>query len=266
MHRTLVASLLTLSVVAGCGDDEDPRVQPVRDYIESANRVQARATPRFTEANEAFKKFAEGDLKGRKAGRDLRTAELQIASARQEVAALRPPAEARRLHDLLLRTYDLNVLLAAETRQMAGFVPRATEALARLRGVQRRLRRGLRVSGGASKQVRALRAYAADLQGVRDRLNELEAPATMVADRDTQVRVLGEARQTALRLARAIEREDAPAVERLLGEFGASDDPQPELAGLTKSQIAAYRQRIVTLNRAGAAVRAERARLARELL
>lgn len=264
MARAAALGCITLLALTGCGGGDSDKDR-VTDYLKEANAVTERHNARFAAANETFKKFADGDLKGRKAGKELRRAELDIATVQSELAALHPPARARHLHELLLRAYELNVLMAAETRQMAGYVPRAQEALRRLSPIQKRLRKGLQASG-ASSQVAALRRYAASLKGVTDRLAELEVPPTLASDRETQLRVLGRARSLGLQLARAIEREDAPTVRRLLRRFTSGGDPQPELAGLATGSIEAYRQRLVTIDRAAADARAERARLARDLL
>lgn len=263
--RAAVVAALAAFAVAGCGGG-DPDQEAVEDYLNAANDVAQQSTERFAAANDSFQKFAKGDLKGKKAGKELRRAELDIANVQQQVAALEPPPKARKLHDLLLRSYELNILMAAEQRQMAGYVPRAQEALKRLQGIQKRLRRGLKGATEPSRQTGALRRYGRELQTVRDRLRELEVPPALAADRETQLRVLGRARSLGLQLARAIQREDAPAVRRLLARFTEGGDPQPELAKLSKGSIEAYRQRLVAIDRASAAARAERARLAREFL
>lgn len=245
-------------LLPGCGGTSD--TDRLTAFIDDANAIQQRAAPRFTAADDAYRRFAEGKLRGRAAELELRRAELDVEAARQELAALSPPPQARRLRTLLLRSYELNVLLAAETRQMAVYLPRAQDALEDLAGVRRRLRRSLR-STVPARQVSALRAYATSLRAVRDRIDRLTAPPTMVADQETQLRVLGRARSLAQRLAAAIEREDAEEVVALLDRFRDGGDPRPDLADLGDGAIRAYGQRLRELDRAAQAVRSERARL-----
>jgi hypothetical protein len=259
----LVVAALAAAVLAGCGE-EAPRDR-VGAYLDAVNAVQRDAGPRFAEANTAFRDFAEGKVDGRRARFRLRKAETDIDAARRRLAAIGPPAEARRLHGLVQRYFEMSVLLAAETRQLAEFLPAARRDLARLEPSRRRLRRDLRVGRGPAAQEAALRAYAGSLGGVLRRLGALRPPPALAADHETQQRKLRAARRLALDLARAIAARDALRVEALLSRFGEDRDPRPDLARLGRGALRAYRQRLGRLQQAGADVQAERSRVARRL-
>jgi hypothetical protein len=254
--------LLAVLAAAGCGDERRP--DPVATYIERANAVQARSATRFTAANQTFEQFAKGKLGGPQATRRLREAELDIETARQRLAALRPPPAARRLHALLLRTYEMNVLLAAETRQMAAYVPRAQLAFRLLDRISRRLSSALRRARTPAGQVRALKSYVKALDRMRGVLQRLDPPPVLEADRNTQLRRLASVQPVARQLARAIERRDADAVSRLIVRFREGGGTPPGRAGLRKGAIVAYQQRIARIDQAAADARTELARLARK--
>ncbi|MCW2999093.1 MAG: hypothetical protein JWN65_2642 [Solirubrobacterales bacterium] len=261
MRRVLAAAVLA-TLVAGCGSKSAP--DPIDAYVVAANAVQSTAAPRFAAANDAYRQFAKGTLKGTKAAFALRQAELQIEAARQRLAQLHPPPAARRLHALLLRTYELNVLLAAETRQMAAYTPRAQLELRRVDAIRKALQRKLSSAGGPGQQVSALRSYAAAIARAQDRLSRANPPPVLVAGREAQLQLLGRSRPAALALARAIERRDSPAVSRLMVRFKASGTPIRGTAALTRGALAAYRQRVTEIDRSGSRAQTELARLLRK--
>ena len=263
MRRTLPIVLLVMAsaIGAGCGGTSD--LDRVRVYFNDVDSVYARASPQFEAANETYRKFSEGQLKGAAAEFDLRQAELGIEDARQHLVALRPPVQAARLHGLVLRAYELNVLMAAETRQLAFFVPRAERIVTRLNRARTTLRKDLGVAGGLQRQSKALRTYARRVGALRDELTRLRPPPALAAAKETQLRLLRTTRSLTLRLIRAIRAQDKPAITTLLERFGGAADPEPGRARWQTGAIRAYRQRIVDIDRASAAATAERARVVR---
>ncbi|WP_372791607.1 hypothetical protein [Paraconexibacter sp.] len=263
MRRRLPVVLVVLAsaLIGGCGGTSD--ADRVRAYFDDVDDVYQSAGPQFRTANDTYKKFSEGTLKGSSAEFELRRAELGIEDARQRIATLEPPVPARRLHTLVLRAYQLNVLMAAETRQLAFFVPRAERIVTRLNSARRELRKDLGVSGGLERQTRALRAYARRVGGLRDELTRLRPPPALAAAKETQLRLLTNTRSLTLRLIRAIAAQDKPAITSLLDRFSAAGDPEPDRARWQTGAIRAYRQRIVEIDRASAAATAERARVVR---
>lgn len=257
-----IAAVAATAVLAGCGGSSDP--DPVDRYVDAVNAVQRGAAPQFEAANTAYQQFAKGKLRGRAAATRLRQAELDIEAARQRLAAVHPPAQARHLHELVLRTFELNVLMAADTRQMAIYQSQSQAALAPLTGLRKQLRRKLGSAAGPDGQIRALRSYAAAVERIQHRMNRLHPPAILDSTRQTQLTLLGRAGPLARRLAAAIERRDAPAVTRLIRSFRAAGVSPQESRGLLRGSILAYRQRLEAIDRTGAQARAELARLVRQ--
>ncbi len=253
------AVLAVAAAIAGCGGTSD--LDRVRGYLEDVDAVYRTADPRFRAANETYRRFAEGELKGEKAEFDLLRAELAIEEARQKVAALTPPVPAERLHPLVVRAYQLNVLMAAETRQLAHFVPRAESIVERVDKARRKLRKDLGAAGGLERQSRVLRTYARRVTTLRAELAALRPPPALAAARRTQLDVMANTRKLTLQLVRAIGRQDKPTIERLLDRFATAGDPDPERERWQKGAIEAYRQRIIDIDRATAAATAERARV-----
>ena len=270
MRRVVTAALAGTAALAagaglatGCGGGDaaqDDRAR-VEGYVERANVVQRRAQPRIDAANATYEAWAKRTLKGAEAELALRQAELDLAGVEQELAALRPPEPARELHRRLLRTYELRIGLAAETRAMAGYVPRAERALAGLNRVRTRLRDRLRDARTAPQQVAALTAYGARLAAVQARLERLEVPPVLTPTHRSQVARLRETRALATRLARAIARKDAARVAKLLRVFRQAGGPDPVGDRLAEGAIAAYQQRVARVGLATGAVQREQARL-----
>lgn len=265
MRRTRLALTgaltLTAALATGCGEKQTD--DPLAAYITRANAVQARSAAPFAAANATFAAFAKGTLDGPKATLELRQAEAAIAAGQERLEALTPPPVARRLHALLLRTYELNGLLAAEIRQLATYVPRAQIVFGLLDRISRRLARSLRRADTPEGQVRALERYVESLGRMQGALRRLRPPPVLIADRETQLIRVTRARSVAGRLSRAIARRDAVTVARLIVRFREGGRTPPGRAGLRTGAIAAYRQRIVAIDLAAAAARTEQGRLAR---
>lgn len=258
----LLICLAAAPGLASCGGgDEDPASTAVKDYIREANVVQQRARPALETAQKRYEAFAKGKLKGEKAELELRESEIALAGARRRVAAVEAPAPARELRRRLLRTYDLTVALAAETRQVAVYTPRARAALLRLQRVRRGLRDRLRGSRDPGRQVAALKRYARRLDAVRTTLTALEVPAVLAPTQTEQVERLVRTRSLARQLAAAIEKRDAGGTARLLKAFRGAGDASPLADRLARGAVIAYGQRLTVLARAGGDVTREQARL-----
>jgi hypothetical protein len=256
-----LASTLVVSFTA-CGSSSAP--DPLTGYVDTLNAVQRRAAPRFQSANATYKKVAKGQLGGRSAAFALRRAELDIEGARQRIEAVRAPPEATRLRRLLLRAYALNVLMAADTRQMAVYSAQSKRLLAPLGALRKRLRSRLAQAAGPAGQIRALRSYALAVRRIRLRLDRLNPPPLLASTREAQQALLQRAGPLASQLADAIGRRDPQAVARLTVRFRSSGVSPRQTRGLLRGSILAYRERLVQLDRAGAAAQTELARLLRD--
>jgi hypothetical protein len=106
--------LLTSAALAGCGGGDSTRDR-VDAYLKAATGLQQEAKPRFTAANEAYVAFARDELEPQAAIARFERAETDIAAARDDLAELEPPVEARRLHSRLVLFYDQNLAFARAT-------------------------------------------------------------------------------------------------------------------------------------------------------
>lgn len=261
-RRTLAAALAVAAAVplSGCGGDER---DDVNDFIREANRVQQSAGPALRRADDAYRAFSAGQLDDARALLESRRAEGLLREARGDLAALDPPEQARELHERLLRLYDLNIDLAAETTLLAAYVPAAAEVVAPLRVITERLQRRLRSADQPAAQAEALRRYRRSVNRQLTRLRRLDPPPLLAGTDQGQKERLLAAGQLAERLQRAVVRRDSQGVARLLLRFrrlgaGASRGLEPEA-------LNAYTRRYRGITRAAIALERERKRLAREL-
>lgn len=255
--------LLVAALVFGaCGDGGRDRVER---YIEEANRIQQRADPAFQRANEAYVRFSQRELAPAVATRDLARAERAIRATRARIAALTPPAEARLLHRRLLRVFDANAAMAAETTQLARYLPRAQQAVAPLEAISARLRRRLADASAPAAQGRALRRYESELGRLIGRLRALEPPPVLQPTHEAQLARLQSARDLAKQLRRALAAQDGRRVARLLLRFRKVDQAGRRAESVTARAIRAYGRRYRELTAVAQAAQRERTRLERAL-
>ena len=162
----IVALSLTTLGFAACGGGPDAR-ERVEDYLRDANRVQAGWADSFKQANDAYIAFSRSELDGNRAVVALDAAERDIRAAREALGRLRPPADARPLHDKLLRLFEMNIDFADQSALLAGYVPASERALAPLDGANQRLQRDLDAAEDAGAQARALERFSARLRRIR---------------------------------------------------------------------------------------------------
>jgi hypothetical protein len=269
-HLVAVVALLGLlslgAAVAGCGGDERDAVRErVEHYIESEREVMERTAPQLERANQAYIAYSKGELEAESASGQVAEAERAIRAARDGVLVLDPPAEARPLHEDLLRYLDLNVGLARETKRLVTYVPAAASALAPLARVNRRLELRLALSEDSGEQARELDRFAESVGAIRADLRALNPPGVLRPTHGDQLRRLAVTRRLAGRLRDALRAQDAVQVSRLLKRF-RGDASEPDARRLLANQaLARYSERLRELTDAGAAVQREQLRLARSL-
>lgn len=260
------ALLLALAAaLGGCGGSGDDARERVEAFVDRANTVQARYAPQFERANEAYTSFVRGGLGDAAAARDLGAAQEAIREARADVAALEPPAEARTLHDRLLRFLDVNLDLARQTTRMAVYRPGAEDALAPLDRVNRRLDDRLAGAADAPEQARALGRFERSLEEILGALRGLRPPAVLRPTHADQIRRLAATRSLAGRLRRALLDEDAAEVARLIERFRSNARDRGGRRKLAAAAVRRYDERYQQLTEAYADVQREQARLDRAL-
>ena len=247
------------------GDDSDSVRERTQQYIESEQEVMRRAQPDFEQANEAYLAYTKGELEPETAVEQVEDAERAIRNARDGVLVLDPPAEARRLHDNLVRYLDMNVDLADQTTLLVRYVPAAAGVLAPLDSANRRLQDRLADADRSEAQARLLDRFAASVGSIAGDLQDLEAPAVLRPVHAEQVRRLDSTQRLARRLERALRAQDAERVSLLLQQFRDSASEPTARRLLVNQAVAHYNRRLRQLTAAYAEVQQEQTRLARTL-
>lgn len=263
--RSLPAGLwlLVAALVFGaCGDGRRDRVER---YIDQANVIQQRSEPAFRRANAAYTRFSQRQLASVGAVRDLARAERAIRATRARLATLTPPPEAQPLHRRLLRVFDANAAMAAETTQFARYLPGAEQAVAPLDAINTRLRRRLAGASAPAARDRALRRYQADLDRMTGRLRVLEPPPVLEPTHEAQLARLQSARDLARQLRQALGDQDSRRVARLLLRFRGLNRPGSRGETLAARAIRAYGRRYRELTAVAQDAQRERTRLERAL-
>jgi hypothetical protein len=255
----VLAVVLALPGALGaCGSNARDRVN---DYVKDANAIQEKAAPEFARADAAYKSFSKDKL-AKSAPADLERAEAAIRDTRTKLAALHPPAEARRLHTLLLRVFDLNIGLAHETTLMGEYLPAANEATKPLKDINARLGRGLK-SAKVADQTRTLGTYRGELRKVVRALQKLDPPPLLAALHADQVSRLQSTMTLAAQLRSALKAGDQQRVSDLLIRFRSLNSLTG--TGISHQALVAYEERQQDVSRASQALQREQNRLAATL-
>jgi hypothetical protein len=260
-RKAAVLAVLAVLLAAGCGDDEREGVQR---YIARANSVQERYAPQFHEANDAYARFAKGELSSMRADGELTAAENALRDAKSQLARIKPPPSATELHRRLLRLVGMNADFAAESTALARYLPAARKELRRVGRIGNQLRSRLQDADTPEAQAAALDRYARAIDRRYDALYQLEPPPILVATHQAQLGRMSASSRLARRLRRASEARDSGRVARLLLEFRALSR-QSDSGQLTRRALREYETRYRAINSAAAALRREQSQLEQRL-
>jgi hypothetical protein len=261
VRRALGLVLLTLLVLTGCGSSEkDKRRDAVNDYLGRVDTIQRRFAPSFEIANRAYRDFAKGKT-GKKQLQRLRGAEVSIIAARNELRALTPPKDARKLHGLLLELYDLDAAIGLEAITLQQFLPDVRNVLEQLSSVNNDYRSDLSKTTTAGEQATALDAYANAVTQVVKRFEKLAPPPALRPWKSSQITRLNQVVQTAHDLATALRVGDRDAVAALIKRFRFLLSHQPNVSQAQHDAVKAYDDRLVGVTKLQGKIAAEHQRL-----
>jgi hypothetical protein len=172
--RIGVAAVLVV-LLAGCGGGGGhPRRDAVNAYFVKVDSAEAPLLNRRIAIGNALRTFsmstnAPAEVKA------LKQAQKQILAAERRVAAIEPPADARKIHADLLALLRLEESLTGDLVLTTTYVPQFKAAIAATTPAGTALSKELRTAKGWSAQTDAFAAYRAALEPVVAKLDTLTA-------------------------------------------------------------------------------------------
>jgi hypothetical protein len=261
VRRALGLVLLTVLLVTGCGSSaKSKRRDAVNSYLNQVDQIQTRFTPSFNLANQAYRDFAKGKT-GKKQRDRLRGAEVAIIGARNSLQQLTPPADARKLHRLLLQLYNLDASLGLEALTLQQFLPRVRTVLKNLSRVNSSYRSDLASTTTTGEQATALDSYSAAIAGVVKDFRQLAPPPALGPWQTSQVTRLQQIVETGHQLAKGLRVGDRTAVAALIKRFRFLLSHQPNVSQAQHDAVRAYDSRLVGITRLQGRIQSEHQRL-----
>jgi hypothetical protein len=261
VRRTLGLVLLIVLVASGCGSSaKDKRRNAVNQYLNRVDQIQSRFAPSFTLANQAYRDFARGKG-GKKQLAKLRGAEIAIVGARDQLQQLDPPKDAQKLHEQLIKLYNLDAALGLEAITLQQFLPQVQQVLKDLARVNKGYRTRLGQTTTAGEQATALDSYANEVAGVVKEFRTLAPPPALAPWRVAQMTRLQQIVDTGHLLAKALRVGDRNAVKGLIVRFRFLLGHQPNVSQAQHDAVKAYDNRLVGINRLQGKIQQEHQRL-----
>ena len=258
--RLVASALVSLLLVAGCGDDER---ESVESYIEQVNAIQADLREPLSSVAQVNVEFSTKGSELERLRPRLERSERTMRDLNSRVERLVPPEQAAGLHRAFLALVDAQADLAGEVAAMASFLPELRAAVEPVAPASRRLRQKLTVVQTPVAQAAELDRYRAGLALAVKRLEALDPPRALAPSRDAQLRSLRSVRASAANLAGALRADDREALPRLIAAF-ANAGRSGESVSAQKAQIAAikaYNRRVAHIQDLAETVTNERIRL-----
>jgi hypothetical protein len=257
-----VAALAALALT-GCGSAKDDRRDAVNDYLARVNQIQRELAGPWARARNAYAGVGRGTISERQL-RTLAAAPRTIRSLRTRIAAVTPPADAKRLHASLLRLLDLNARFASEVEAFARYV-RAVGPLEQVLGEEtEELRRALKRTNATRAEQRALGVYASRLGALGARFRRLRPPPALAPWHAGQRARVATLRRAAGEVRDGLARRDDTLARRGLAALGRAAAAS-QVTTADRAAILAYGARLRRIRTATAAIAREQARLAQEL-
>jgi len=236
----------------------------VAQYIRDVNTAQVGSAREANTIALAYTRFRGDPQHAAAQLRALAQAERAMRVVRTRVAAVRAPADARRLRSRLLRLLDLQVDFAGDVRLLGAYVPRVAQVDGRTSAASRRLSRALAGARGPARQARVFDDYAAAARSAADTLSRLRAPPEFDRSRRSQVARLRRLERLATQIAVALRTHRATGATALVRRFAAAN-ASPAVALDERRAVLAYDRRLRAIDSQRAVVQRELARLERSL-
>jgi hypothetical protein len=262
----LIAGAVLVALVIGylVVDRGNSRRDAVAAYIQQANEMQQGLATRIGTINTAYAQLRLDPKAAARQAPKLAEAERAIASSRQRLAAVSPPADARVLHGRLLRLLELEESLAADVTDLARHLDVVTTGMRSLALATAQLSKDLQQGATPADQAAAFRRYSSRLDAESTQLAKLRAPVLLAASRRDDVARLAKLSETADALGAAIAAGDAGDVDRLLARLERQVRTAAAVPG-GRLFVTTYNRRVRAVAAARLAVENEFRRLDRDL-
>lgn len=259
----VLAALVVGYLVVDRGGGNERR-SAVAAYVKRANEVQGGLLTRLGAINTAYARLRLDPKSAAAQAPELASAERSIATARARLTALDPPADARVLHQRLVRLLTLEQELARDVTALARHLSLITAGRQQLAAATAQLSKELQASRSAAAQAAAFDRYSARLDTATAQLAKGPVPVLLRGSRRDDVVRLRRLSAIADDLGAAISRGDRAAVSSLLGRL---EQGVREAAAVPGGRIfvTAYNKRVKAIGAARTAVATELSRLDREL-
>ena len=176
--RTGVVAVLVV-VLAGCGGGGgNPRRDAVNAYFVRVDSAEAPLLNRRVTIENALRTFSMGTNPPAEV-KALKQAQTQILAAERRVAAVKAPADARKIHADLLALLRLEASLTGDLILTTSYGPEFTQALVPAGPAGTALAKELRKAKGWNAQADAFARYGAALEPVVAKLDTLKAPPVL---------------------------------------------------------------------------------------
>lgn len=259
--------MLILLIVAAAfgfrGHSASPREQ-VAAYIVQANKVEVDSKPLVLRIQEAYTRFSHSKGSSATQQHDLAAAREGMRTLRARIAALQPPADAKKLHALLLRLFDSEIAFAADVSGIAKYLPLLARAQAPLSAANRTLRDRVRAAGVPAEQARAFHDYALRTRALAAHVSSIVTPPLFKPLRDAEAKHMRDLSAQALQIETALNGSDSARATALFSRL-VRIASTPSVAIAQRNAVLEYNRRLKAVNAVAVAVARERRRLDRRL-
>jgi len=262
--RIGVAAVLVV-LLAGCGGGGGhPRRDAVNAYFVKVDSAEAPLLNRRIVIENALRTFSmrtntPAEVKALKQG------QKQILAAERAVAAIEPPADARKIHADLLALLRLEASLTGELVLTTSYAPQLRAALAPTAPAGTGLSKELRTAKGWSAQADAFAAYREALEPVVAKLDTLTAPPVLAPTLQGERAALRRRIALSATVERALRKKDVKAANAAISSLFAIGSDAVRTRNAEIAAARAYNARITRVSVLTAAVAKERERLVKAI-
>jgi hypothetical protein len=262
-RRGLVAVLVV--VLAGCGGSGGhPRRDAVNAYFDRVDRAETPLLTRRIAVNAAFQRFSMSTNSPAEV-KALKQARSQILGAERRVGAIKPPADARKIHADLLALLRLEASLTGDLILTTSYTPRFKQALLPLAPAGTALVKELRTAKGWNAQADVFARYRVALVPVVAQLDTLQAPPVLAPTLRGELAALRRRVELSATIESALRKKDAKGANAAIRSLFAigSDAVRTRNAEIVAAR--AYNARIARISVLTAAIARERQQLIKSI-